>query len=59
MTQKEKIEQALYEGNIHYCPHCKKKQPIELTCYNPDEDVEPILIQCLICLNPIGFIDDL
>ena len=59
MTREEKIEQAISEGNIHYCPRCKKKQPIELTYYNPDEDEEPTLIQCLICLEGIGFIDDI
>ena len=59
MEIKDRIEQAIYEGNIHYCFHCKKKQPIELTHYDPDEDVEPDLIVCLICGNAIDFIDNL
>ena len=50
----DKIKQAEYEGNIYFCPNCKKKQPIELAHYDPDEDVEPDLeaidfIVCLIC----------
>lgn len=59
MEQEAKIKQAQYEGNIHYCPCCKKKQPIELTLYNPDEDEEPTLIVCLICGEGIGFIDNM
>lgn len=59
MEQSEKIKQAEQEGNIHYCPHCKKKQPIELTFYNPDEDTEPTLIVCLICREGIGFIENM
>ena len=59
MEQAEKIRQAEYENNIHYCPDCKKKQPIELTYENPDTDDTPELIACLICGNGIGFIDDM
>lgn len=56
MTQEEKIKQAVHEGNIDYCHECKKKQPIELTFFNPDEDGTEDFIQCLICGNGIRFI---
>ena len=59
MEQAEKIKQAKFEGNIHYCSFCKKKQPIELTYFNPNEDSEPELIVCLICGGGIGFIDNM
>jgi len=59
METAEKIKQAIYEGNIHYCPSCKKKQPIELTFFNPDEDDEPTLIACLVCGEGIDFIDNM
>lgn len=58
-NNEEKIKQAEYEGNIHYCPHCHEKQPIDLVYYNPDDDDEPELIVCLICGEAIGFIDSL
>lgn len=54
-----KISQAIKEGNIHYCPECKKKQPIDLTKFNPDEDDEPNMIVCLVCGEAIGFIETL
>lgn len=56
MTQEEKIKQAEFEGNYDTCPDCKKLVPIELTKYNPDEDEEENLIQCLICGTGIRFI---
>lgn len=57
MTQQG--EQAVKDGEVHYCPDCKKVQPIELAMFNPDEDTEPTLIVCLICHNAIGFIENL
>lgn len=52
-------EQAVKDGEVHYCEHCKKKQPIELTFFNPDEDTEPTLIVCLVCKEAIDFIENM
>lgn len=54
-----KAEQAVKDGEVHFCPNCKQVQPIELTYYNPDEDVDPTLIVCLICGEPIDFITNI
>lgn len=53
----KQIERAIEDGELHYCPNCKEKQPIELTHFDPDEEGEPDLIRCLICQEGIGFID--
>ena len=45
METADKIKQAEYEGNIYFCPNCKKKQPN--------------LIVCLICHEAIDFIDNM
>lgn len=52
-------EQAVVDGEVHYCEHCKKAQPVELTFFNPDEDDEPTLLVCLVCKEAIGFIENL
>ena len=46
-------------GEQHYCPNCKKVQPIVLTNYNPDEDEQESLIVCKMCLEAIDFIENL
>lgn len=54
-----RTEQAIKDGEVYYCPNCKKVQPIELTYFDPDNNSEPTLIACLICREGIGFIDNL
>lgn len=54
-----KLDQAVSNGEVHYCNNCKKVQPIELTFFNPDQDSEPSLIVCLVCKESIGFIENL
>ncbi len=53
-------EQAIKDGEVHYCENCKKIQPIELAHYNPDDITqEPDLIMCLICKDAIGFVENM
>jgi hypothetical protein len=53
----KQAEQAIKDGELQYCKNCDKVQPVELTYFNPDEDIEPTLIVCLVCGESIGFID--
>lgn len=59
MNTEEKIKHAEFEGNRHFCSHCNKVQPVELTFFNPDEDTEPTLLVRLVCKEAIDFIEKL
>lgn len=54
-----KQAQAIIDCEVHYCENCKQKQPIELVKYDPDSEGEPDLIQCMVCKEAIGFIENL
>jgi len=56
MNIEEKIKQAIDEDNLDTCPNCKKLVPVELTYFNPDTDIEPTLIACLVCGEGIRII---
>lgn len=52
-------QNAIDSGEVQHCPCCSKVQPITLELLDLDADTEASIIVCMVCKNPIDFIQNL